>query len=534
MSVAIAPSCRTLAEGAQAMSHRIINRHRPLRPGQRSARYRRLRDAEHPEDRLIDSDDDDRYDYDRYDDYDDYDYEHGVRHRDLFDLRWCQLELRLADTGPFNPVLRSGDVPGACAVEPGRDHTPAAVSDVPVERRLAEHCAWLIEGSSPAPWSSRQLDPDLRHMIAMAQQHIADAHGQHSRSRSPLTVVAAVLMLCPFWTRPPRTWRPAPGQSRDVIVSLVEHVFGRFAAPRFLANAFAQPRHDIELRWLLWYVALAQGGSLRRLSQWMRQGPHHRGWGAIPKKLAAQLTHVPAHLQPKQGVMVAEVLRLGGSSIEVGRLSLDRSFQIDPTVHAADHPERAFWEQAVRWLVRHRERLDDAECRQILGWARHRHTERGREPFSLAGRTPQSAYREARQYVRHRARYHRFVHWSGRGWDFRVPVDEVSWSITELLDSEALFEEGNAMRHCVVGYAGRCAGGLCAIFSVRRDGQRRLTVEVRLRDRQIVQARGVCNRLATEEEKALLRRWETEVLRQIDEDRAEATPKSSQISAAAS
>ena len=64
-----------------------------------------------------------------------------------------------------------------------------------------------------------------------------------------------------------------------------------------------------------------------------------------------------------------------------------------------------------------------------------------------------------------------------------------------------------ALAHCVGGYARRCAAGEAAIFSLQLNGQRRLTIEVSLPTKALVQARGTCNRPATADEQALVKRW---------------------------
>lgn len=89
-----------------------------------------------------------------------------------------------------------------------------------------------------------------------------------------------------------------------------------------------------------------------------------------------------------------------------------------------------------------------------------------------------------------------------------------AWTITQLLTSRALFLEGQAMRHCVATYAGRCARGKTSIWSVQLEGRwgrrRVLTVEVDLATRTICQARGVCNRTPQAAEREVVKRWAVE------------------------
>ena len=75
-----------------------------------------------------------------------------------------------------------------------------------------------------------------------------------------------------------------------------------------------------------------------------------------------------------------------------------------------------------------------------------------------------------------------------------------------------LFDEGRAMRHCVASYEHSCVSGRSAIWSMgleRNDGRRKpvLTVEVAVGRKLICQVRGKANRLPTEKELEILRRW---------------------------
>jgi hypothetical protein len=57
---------------------------------------------------------------------------------------------------------------------------------------------------------------------------------------------------------------------------------------------------------------------------------------------------------------------------------------------------------------------------------------------------------------------------------------------------------------------GRVRTGRCAIFGLRREGRRCLTVEVALPVRAVVQVRGAFNRRAREAEKAVVAAWARE------------------------
>ena len=85
------------------------------------------------------------------------------------------------------------------------------------------------------------------------------------------------------------------------------------------------------------------------------------------------------------------------------------------------------------------------------------------------------------------------------------------WSIQELLDSDALYAEGRAMRHCVYTYANQCWRGETTIWSLRlrvNEVEKRMaTIEVDPRKRAIIQARGKCNQRLGARSLEIMRQW---------------------------
>jgi len=83
-----------------------------------------------------------------------------------------------------------------------------------------------------------------------------------------------------------------------------------------------------------------------------------------------------------------------------------------------------------------------------------------------------------------------------------------------LLSSKELAAEGRKQKHCVASYAASCVSGASSIFTmdVRDcDGERKLlTIEVGRKHRVLYQVRGKRNRLPTNAEALVLRRWTQE------------------------
>ncbi|MCX4243925.1 PcfJ domain-containing protein [Paraliomyxa miuraensis] len=495
------------------MSERIINRHRPLRPGQLRARYLRRHHRSRREDPWAQAHDlvDDARDFDCHEH--EYDYERWWTGESFDRLMW-ELTARLDGSVLFNPLAALPALAPTTALPVGLVGEP----EMPVEPRLAEHLQRLPTLDVDSLLIGADMAEDLRCLHEIAAQHLCPLAGfsEGGRWRGPRDSLVAILLFRPFWIRSPRSWRPsAHGTAAQKVGALVEHVFARFDFPRFLLGAWLVPREALEPRWLAWTITLAQGGSLRRLHRLAFRGRWGSGFGPLPKKLPAHLHEVPDPLSLVDGLMYAEVRRLGGTAEDVRRLGMDPSFRIDPTVLDPEQDDRRFWEDTVRWLVRHRERLDALKPEdqlRVLQWARHRHTERWREPFEWSGRSVRAALDEARNHRRRLLIGCRRLRWPPHGWEGTYSVGESTWTFEELTSSEALASESEAMSHCVRLYDHHGYRGTSAIFSVRRDGRRRVTVEVRPSSRTVVQVAGAYNRRPSAEELAVIERWREDVL----------------------
>lgn len=76
---------------------------------------------------------------------------------------------------------------------------------------------------------------------------------------------------------------------------------------------------------------------------------------------------------------------------------------------------------------------------------------------------------------------------------------------------QRLIARWQRMRHCVYSYGRSIQNGDCSIWSLiykKEDSEfSHLTIEVRSRDKCIVQARGPCNRRPTDKERMLMSKW---------------------------
>ena len=252
---------------------------------------------------------------------------------------------------------------------------------------------------------------------------------------------------------------------------------------------------------------------------------------------------------PKQLVLLAEILRLGGSVREYERIRSHPAFDVDPTcsnfgIHSipfVDEPnydfartwknsvdsKRSFWNQTVHWLIANRDQITDDECQCILNWAVHKKSERNRL-FSWKGRTPRSALLQAQEYqqlltireltiyevrvengliVRTSRESNRYQKWAGNGLSWIWDEGSSSWSFIELTSTMELIVEGSTLMHCVASYDSTCSSGTYAIVSMRRNDRPKITIQLELSSSKVIQARGICNRDASHEEWQAIHAW---------------------------
>ena len=342
---------------------------------------------------------------------------------------------------------------------------------------------------------------------------------------------AAALARLAAWStrfvRPPAEWRPRTHNVRRQFAALLRHLLARYDVPAWMDDAFLSfpaPRRrggfNVGGREQGWFVHVGAGGNLRTAGDL----PF-----ALTKRAAHEIVAAPASLSVAEAFRWGQTLALGGEprlASAVCGSRVGRGF--------FDAPQEAFWETALRFLAA--QPMFDA--RQVGPVVDYLHGQKfapeGRvvregvvvdlgppQPgLSMRGRTAESLLRQTTAWHaalnRRPADFARARSWlpSGVAGFERTEGERGSrrhFAARELLDSAALDAEGRAMRHCAASYAGSCASGRCAIFSLTaNDGtgrQRRLTVEVSPANRQIVQGRGKLNAPAAGTDARILRAW---------------------------
>lgn len=380
--------------------------------------------------------------------------------------------------------------------------------------------------------------------IADTASYLRDAAGgkenieavlEFSNRIGNMKVARAIMFFSPFWVRNPHSWEGSDH------ASFIKHVFTQFVVPDYLIHEWLRDHESLRLKWLSWLIILGQGGSLKRASTYF----HWR----IPSGLQHQLQSLTSDLSPLEACFYAELRRLGGNDTDAIRLIQNRIFVIDPTELKDENTEDnyfTFWLTTIQWLIKHRNNISDDESNIILNWAMHQYTETERnncealinrenlrrandeqfsenlsqnnlqplQTFTMKGRSPKRVIEHSRGYQRQQSLPWAHYSWKNHGWDLTYDNSFYpNWEIVELTNGKELYTEGQFLGHCVSGYAGRCVANASAIFSMRKNGQRVITIEINPVRKEIIQARGKFNRSADKKEHEVILEWVKEVLR---------------------
>jgi hypothetical protein len=308
-----------------------------------------------------------------------------------------------------------------------------------------------------------------------------------------------LILFAPFWVRDLFAWDGKGGA-----VGLVRHLLTRYKVPGFLEGEWALSPEVPRLKWQCWYILLGQGGSLRRAAR-------HFNW-TIVGNFQRYVREAPTGLSPLEVCLFAEVRRVGGGEKEFRAILAHSKLVFDPTESGTPLAYLQSWDETVRWLISVRnDGLTSRQTHCILSWMLWG-GEENRNSFDRADVSWKKM--GARQALERALDFHNTsfdpdeeTRWSGRGLDWRLgnspPHD---WEIVELTSNWELGMEGWLMKHCVHDYASRCEYGMTSIFSMRKGGERRLTIELNPLGR-VVQVRGMENRAPTQEEIDVLEQW---------------------------
>jgi hypothetical protein len=296
---------------------------------------------------------------------------------------------------------------------------------------------------------------------------------------------------------------------------LAEHLVCTYAVPPFLSVSWYATDDTYAEKKREWFVAHARGASFRSLN--------------LPIVMTRKMEHIFLTSQDDLGIehamRRAELLALGASD-EVVRAVLT-------TRLATDLRNGEFWRTVWAFLIANARAIDPEQIAPMIDFIQAIRHERVavetpvgivmRDPpqasFSMKGRTVESILRLMHDWHRTLGVANGGLMWAPsplRPMLIEEPSEDPSappivWHMMELTNGAQLRAEGTALHHCVASYADRCWRGGSRIWSLRvRRGEKVrhvLTIELDMKKRVIIQARGWGNRPASGKPLRLLRDW---------------------------
>lgn len=177
------------------------------------------------------------------------------------------------------------------------------------------------------------------------------------------------------------------------------------------------------------------------------------------------------------------------------------------------------WKHVARWFAaREDSRVNVDKMNDLIDFihSRKMQADLRNVEFSLNGQTIQAVIRRTELWHQE---LNRMKSIGGGTWE-GLPIankkyttgkeeNKIEWEFIQIKTGNDLALEGNKMRHCVAAYKGMCMGGEISIWSLRKNGERALTIEIG-KHGSIRQARGLANRSARPDEMKVLNAWKSD------------------------
>lgn len=291
------------------------------------------------------------------------------------------------------------------------------------------------------------------------------------------------------------TWEKDTLAVESQMSSLIRHCFALYEVPAFLENVFYE-ENKIHM---FWYVQLGRGESVLDLKGFPVR---------FTRKMAHEFKKVPAYYDMGKAIRYAQAKGYGASN--------DMAETIAWSTLAEHFENEEFWSKVVKFLAGH-ETLPYGEVQEVLFYIHNKYEEN--KSYSVKGRNWESLVKQSNEWhVEYRKRIAALnrADWNpsgigGYGELVETESETVMYTIIELTNSEALYEEGYEMSHCVAEYEYECTQGTSAIFSLRKKEAEETTIlatiEVALEYKAIVQAKAKYNEAISSEAESILFEW---------------------------
>lgn len=306
--------------------------------------------------------------------------------------------------------------------------------------------------------------------------------------------VTQLLLLSGFWVRPIADWNLMPGDNEKK--SLIDHLLVLYPAPMWMYEEWSERNPSPTSTKILLFLTVVQGGSLEITAQAL-------GW-QVPKAYYYFLLQAPSNLRFQDAATHAELARLGCKHVTFSYLQQLDLDQLNPFSSDWTQDVYRFLSDFVVWLDKQWTTIQNHERQDITAYFMNL-LERSAFQFQWVGRSPRRVFAEYQDFLQKFSPEMAFQ-WLKLGWDWKcTDAEGIEWQIEELNRGMELYLEGKSMGHCVAGYARECNNGRDHIFSLKKNGERCLTIQVR--NNMMVQELGKYNRQPHEAERAILNRW---------------------------
>jgi hypothetical protein len=321
--------------------------------------------------------------------------------------------------------------------------------------------------------------------------------------------------------RPLETFCPKGKKQSNMIEQLARHLFVRYAVPAFLLRDFLE-----KAEYLHWFFAWTNGTSPLK----MEDSP-------IPmtRRMAHELQFAPEEYSVPKALRWAQARSLGADEEAACHVAeafqpLDRLFSYARDWDMdAQHPAM-FAETVIRFLLANTSIRGNAygpvvdyvfDQKYTIVYHSEACLAELRNPkFSMKGRSPKALLQDVRAWHHTMHMKNTYKAWPQawrpmdiQGWSTEQGTGDnmVTFTFYQLSRQRDLFWEGSSMHHCVASYIPRCVQGDCSIWTMEsRDingaAEKLVTIEVS-KGFEIVQARGMQNRVPRPLEAKLIRQW---------------------------
>lgn len=316
----------------------------------------------------------------------------------------------------------------------------------------------------------------------------------------------AVPLDSPWVLRPEGEYRARTYNRGRQVLGLIDHLFVRYPVPLFLYRAILSAEGmalvfepDVKSaagEFREWFLTVARGESFAKATR-----------GFFTKREAHEFLLAPAENGIEENIFWARAAAAGVPP--AGCDFLVERFDENLRTSLGDRMADFFRFYSEAWSF-----MTPADRDEITDYVRAMVRDLN---FSFKNRTYGSMRKRCQEW--HQTVYRSRLAGAYRFWPAKLAFweakkDGLFVRADELTSSRMLSEEGQAMRHCVFTYQDQCLSGKCTIVSLRwyrqTEGlslQERITLEVNLANRQVVQIRGKANRRATAEEMKVVRQF---------------------------